>query len=62
MTVYAFIAEEQANNSWTVREMCRVLDVSKSGYYDWHGRGPWIQPPRRRHRRITTPSVEPGQP
>ena len=35
MKVYSFIAEEQANSSiWTVREMCRVLDVSKSGYYD----------------------------
>lgn len=41
MTIYSFIAEEQANHTnWTVREMCRVLEVSKSGYYDWHGRGP----------------------
>jgi len=41
MTIYAFIAEEQATNSiWTVREMCRVLVVSKSGYYDWYSRGP----------------------
>lgn len=41
MTIYSFVAEEQATNSiWTVREMCRVLDVSTSGYYDWHGRGP----------------------
>lgn len=41
MKIYSFIAEEQANNSiWTVTEMCRVLDVSRSGFYDWHGRGP----------------------
>jgi transposase InsO family protein len=41
MTIYSFVAEEQATNSiWTVREMCRVLAVSTSGYYDWHGRGP----------------------
>ena len=41
MTIYSFIAEEQANHSiWTVTEMCRVLTVSRSGFYDWHGRGP----------------------
>lgn len=41
MKIYSFIAEEQANHSiWTIAEMCRVLDVSRSGFYDWHGRGP----------------------
>ena len=41
MKIYSFIAEEQANNSiWTISEMCRVLEVSRSGFYDWHGRGP----------------------
>jgi len=41
MKIYSFIAEEQANHSsWTVREMCRVLEVSRSGFYDWRGRGP----------------------
>ena len=37
MKIYSFIAEEQANHSiWTISEMCRVLDVSRSGFYDWH--------------------------
>ena len=41
MKIYLFIAEEQANHSiWTISEMCRVLEVSRSGFYDWHGRGP----------------------
>jgi transposase InsO family protein len=41
MAIYSFVAEEQANNSiWHVTEMCRVLEVSRSGFYDWHGRGP----------------------
>jgi transposase InsO family protein len=41
MAIYSFIAEERANNSiWSVVEMCRVLEVSRSGFYDWHGRSP----------------------
>lgn len=42
MAIYSFIAEEQANddNDWSVAEMCRVLEVSRSGFYDWQGRGP----------------------
>jgi putative transposase len=41
MKIYSFIAEEQANHSiWTISEMCRVLEVSRSGFYDWHGRSP----------------------
>lgn len=43
--VYTFIAEEQAaptntDRPWTVAEMCRTLEVSRSGYYDWVGRAP----------------------
>lgn len=41
MKIYSFIAEEQANHSiWTVKEMCRVLEVSRSGFYDSQRRGP----------------------
>jgi putative transposase len=38
--VYSFIAEEQANPrcEWSVAEMCRVLEVSRSGFYDWQVR------------------------
>ena len=40
--VYTFIAEEQADPvcDWSVTEMCRVLEVSRSGFYDWQSRGP----------------------
>lgn len=40
--MYTFIAEEQADTNcvWTVTEMCHVLEVSRSGFYDWVGRGP----------------------
>ena len=38
MAIYSFIAEEQANKVWSVAEMCRVLEVSRSGFYDWQGR------------------------
>jgi putative transposase len=35
--VYSFIAEEKADSRspWSVAEMCRVLQVSRSGFYDW---------------------------
>lgn len=41
-TVYTFIAEEQAAPEcpWSVIEMCRVLSVSRSGFYDWQTRQP----------------------
>ena len=40
--MYTFIAEEQANETsdWSVAEMCRVLEVARSGYYDWVDRQP----------------------
>jgi transposase InsO family protein len=40
--VYTFIAEEQADSAceWSLTEMCRVLEVSRSGFYDWQNRGP----------------------
>ena len=42
MAVYSFIAEEQASNDagWSIAEMCRVLEVSRSGFYDWQRRPP----------------------
>lgn len=40
--VYSFIAEERANPCcpWSVSELCRVLEVSRSGFYDWESRPP----------------------
>lgn len=40
--VYSFIAEEKADpdSPWSVAEMCRVLEVSRSGFYDWEARTP----------------------
>ena len=40
--MYTFIAEEKANPDceWSVTEMCRVLEVSRSGFYDWESRPP----------------------
>ena len=43
MAIYSFIAEEQAPDSdsdWRVAEMCRTLEVSRSGFYDWQDRAP----------------------
>lgn len=40
--MYCFIAGEKADLSsvWSVAEMCRVLEVSRSGFYDWEVREP----------------------
>jgi transposase InsO family protein len=40
MAIYSFIAEEQASydNDWTISEMCRTLEVSRSGFYGWQSR------------------------
>jgi len=40
--MYSFIAEEKATPecSWSISEMCRVLEVSRSGFYDWQDREP----------------------
>ena len=35
---YRFVRAERANHAVTI--MCRVLEISTSGYYDWLGRGP----------------------
>jgi putative transposase len=35
---YVFIAEQE--EAFPVSEMCRVMDVSRSGYYDWCDRPP----------------------
>ncbi len=34
--MYSFIAEEKADSAseWSAAEMCRVLDVSRQGFYD----------------------------
>ena len=36
MARYGFISEHRAQ--WSVEEMCRVLEVSRSGFYDWQQR------------------------
>ena len=40
--MYSFIAEEKANpgSVWSTAEMCRVLAVSRQGFYDWEARPP----------------------
>ena len=43
--IYTFIAEEKANPDcvWSIAEMCRVLEVSRSGFYDWESRPPSVR-------------------
>ena len=40
--MYSFIAEEKAGSRpvWSVAEMCRTLEVSRQGFYDWESRAP----------------------
>lgn len=35
---YPFIARHRG--VWSVSELCRALGVSRSGFYEWHGRSP----------------------
>ena len=35
---YGFVARHQW--IWPVRTMCRVLVVSRAGFYEWHSRSP----------------------
>jgi putative transposase len=36
--IYGFVEADKANHS--IGSLCRVLRVSKSGYYDWKSRPP----------------------
>ena len=40
IALYSFIAEEKADpeSRWTVAELCRALEVSRSGFYAWESR------------------------
>ena len=42
MALYSFIAEEKADPAslWPVAELCRVMEVSRSGFTDWEKRLP----------------------
>ena len=55
--VYTFIAEEQADPAceWSLIEMCRVLEVSRSGFYDWQTRPP---PRRELDNRVLTREID----
>ena len=39
---YAWIQEQHAE--FSVTSLCRILEVSRSGYYEWLGRPPRVQP------------------
>src|SRR5665811_2491967 len=43
---YAFICGEEGN--YPIEKMCVWAKVSRSGYYEWHGRGPSASQLRRR--------------
>jgi len=46
---YAFV--ERHRNQYSIERMCKVLDISRSGYYDWRGREPSQR--SKRHARLT---------
>lgn len=46
---YPFIARHRA--VWSVSDLCRALGVSRSGFYEWHGRAP--SAPERANTRLT---------
>ena len=51
MTVkYAFICGEEGN--YPIDKMCVWAKVSRSGYYEWHGRGPSPTAWRRRRKQL----------
>ena len=39
---YAWLHEQHAE--FSVTSLCRILEVSRSGYYEWLGRPPRVQP------------------
>jgi len=55
---YAFICGEEGN--YPIEKMCSWAKVSRSGYYEWRGRG--LSPSRLRRRRLSAlvPLVVPG--
>ena len=38
--IYKIIKKESSSSGFPVEKMCQTLEVSRSGYYDWDGRGP----------------------
>ena len=47
-----YAAIHDCRDTYSIRMMCRALDISRSGYYDWRGRPESERV--RRHRALTT--------